>query len=278
MRLATIRLDGGTRAARVDGDVYVEIEGFNDVGALLQQPEWFAVAESAAGAQHASTDVELAPVVPSPGKIICVGANYAEHIAEMGAETPAYPTLFAKFADALVGPNDAIELPSEDGQVDWEGELAVIIGSPARRVQPSQALDHVAGYSIMNDVSMRGYQFRTMQWLQGKTWERSSPFGPWLVTPEELDPSAAIRTILNDEVVQDDTIDSTVFDVAHLIAYVSEILTLRPGDVLITGTPAGVGAARQPQTFIEPGDVLETSIAGLGAQRNQAVASRVLVS
>jgi acylpyruvate hydrolase len=273
MKLSTLRQDGRTAVARQDGDTFVEIDGFRDVGHLLQEPGWQDLAARADGARHPVAGADLAPVVPSPGKVICVGANYRQHILEMGSELPKYPTLFAKFADSLLGAYDNIELPPEDASIDWEAELAIIIGKPGRRIAEADALSHVAGYAVLNDVSMRGYQFRTNQWLQGKMWEKSTPVGPALVTPDEFDGVAPIRTAINGEVLQDSTTADLLFGPKEIIAYLSTITTLRPGDVIATGTPAGVGVARSPQRFIRPGDVVETTIEGLGTLRNTAVAA-----
>jgi acylpyruvate hydrolase len=273
MKLSTLRQNGGTAVARQDGDTLVEIDGFRDVGHLLQQPDWHDVAARADGATHPVAGADLAPVVPSPGKIICVGANYRQHILEMGSDLPAYPTLFAKYADTLIGAHDNIELPPEDSSIDWEAELAIVIGTPGRRIDKADALSHIAGYAVLNDVSMRGYQFRTNQWLQGKMWEKSTPIGPALVTPDEFDGDAPIRTVINGEVLQESTTADLLFGPAEIVAYVSTITTLRPGDVIATGTPAGVGVARTPQRFIRPGDVVETTIEGLGTLRNTAVAA-----
>lgn len=271
MRLGTLRTPQGTTAVRQDGDVHVGIEGYADLGALLREPDWRRIAAAADGERHDAHQADLAAVVPAPGKIICVGANYRTHILEMGGELPQYPTLFAKFADSLIGARDRIELPAEDSQIDWEAELAIVIGTPGRRIAPETALTHVAGYTVMNDVSMRGYQFRTNQWLQGKTWDQSTPVGPVMVTPEEFDAgSAAIRTSVNGEVVQESTTADLLFGPAEIIAYVSTITTLNPGDLIATGTPDGVGFASEPQRFLTAGDVLETTVEGLGTLRNVA--------
>ena len=171
MRLLTLRLSAGsearTTAVRQDGDTLTEIPGFSDVGALLQDPAWETTAKAANGATHALDGADLAAVVPSPGKIICVGHNYRNHIKEMGREVPEHPTLFAKYAESLIGPNDDLALPQESDTVDWEAELAVVIGKTGRRIPEAEAADHIAGYAVLNDVSMRDYQFRTIQWLQG---------------------------------------------------------------------------------------------------------------
>src|SRR5699024_9947500 len=182
-----------------------------------------------------------------------------------------YPTLFAKFSGALVGAYDDIHLPPEDDCCDWEGELAVVIGSNARRTPRLNATECIAGYSIANDVSMRGYQMRTTQWLQGKTWEKSTPIGPWLVSPDEYDPCAKITTLRNVVVVQSDSVEDTIFAVDEVISYISDIVTLEPGDIIITGTPVGVGAGMRPAEYLKKGDILETRISGLGRQRNVVV-------
>lgn len=278
MKLATIRVNGRLHAARLDNNYYVTIEGYNDVGSLLQTPDWETIANEASGPRYPNDLKDLAPVIPRPGKIICVGANYSQHISEMGSEVPSHPTLFAKYTEALVGAYDPIEIPSPDAQVDWEGELAVIIGKTGRFILESAANDYIAGYSVMNDVSMRKYQFRSMEWLQGKTWENSSPFGPHLVTPDEFELNARIKTSVNDEVVQEDFVNNTVFSISYLISYASEFITLKPGDVIITGTPAGVGIARTPQQFLEPEDTLETTITGLGSQKNEVVTMNIPAS
>jgi acylpyruvate hydrolase len=270
MRLSTLRLPGRTVAARQDGDTYTEIDGFADVGALLQEPSWQETAARAAGTTHAADDADLAPVVPQPGKIVCVGQNYRKHILEMGSTLPEYPTIFAKYADSLIGAREDIELPPEDTWVDWEAELAIVIGTPGRRIDESEALQHVAGYTVLNDISMRGYQFRTNQWLQGKTWENSTPVGPALVTAEELAADATIRTVIDGETVQESTIADLVFGPAAIVSYLSNIFTLRPGDIIATGTPDGVGFAREPKRFLQHGNVIETSIDGLGTLRNRA--------
>lgn len=270
MKLATIRTDGATRAVRVDTDSCVPVGNFADVGALLREQNWQELARQADGPSRPLSGTDFAPPVTRPGKVLCVGANYREHIAEMGAEVPEHPTLFAKFAEALIGAHDEIDLPDEDESVDWEAELAIIIGTPARRVPEADAADHIAGYAVLNDVSMRSYQFRTNQWLQGKTWESSTPFGPYLVSPDEFSPSeAAVTTVLDGDTVQDGSTRDLVFTPAAVVSYISTIITLQPGDVIATGTPSGVGAARTPPRWMSDGSVLETSIAGLGSQRNR---------
>jgi acylpyruvate hydrolase len=274
MKLATLRIDGGTAAVLVDDRVAVEIVGARDVGELLDDPAWRDRAAQAHGRRHQLGSVrhnQWAPVVPRPGKIFCAGLNYRAHILEMGRELPEHPTLFAKFAESLVGAYDEIQLPAVSDQVDWEGELAVVIGRRARRVREADADRYIAGYATFNDVSMRDYQYRTLQWLQGKTFEGSTPFGPHLVTTDEWSPGATLRTQVDGETVQEASTGDLVHSPAALVAYISEILTLQPGDVIATGTPGGVGHARKPPRYLEDGTELVTEIEGLGIQQNRAV-------
>src|SRR5438105_12897883 len=187
MRLATVRTPEGTRAVRVDGDRAFEIEpARQDVGAVLA-----AGGEPVAGSRGSALDeIDLAPVVTHPAKIICLGLNYKSHIEEMQGELPAHPTLFAKYAAALTGPRDSIPLPKASNAVDWEAELGVVIGRRVRNASPVEAIEAIGGYTIVNDVSMRDWQWRTSEWLQGKTWERCTPVGPAVVSPEEADHAA----------------------------------------------------------------------------------------
>lgn len=271
MKVATIRLPGRLCAVRQDGNVFVEIQGFSDIGALVQFPNWKEIAAQASGLTHPVVGADLAPTIPKPGKIMCIGMNYKQHIVERGAPFPDYPTVFAKFSDALAGANDYIPLPPEDSKVDWEGELAVIIGKPARRIRKEEAENYIAGYTVFNDISMRGFQNRSRQWLQGKTWENSSPLGPVMVTPQELNPNARIQTRIDGLVVQDSTVDDLLFDIPQIISYLSVFTTLQPGDVISTGTPSGVGTAQDPKRFLVSGEVLETSIEGIGSLKNQVI-------
>jgi acylpyruvate hydrolase len=274
VRLLTLRAHGTTHAVREDNGALIEIEGFADVGALLQHPGWKGLAAAASGPRHDLVGADLAAVIPRPGKIVCVGLNYRTHILEMGRDLPEYPTLFSKFAETLIGPYDDIELPPEDPAVDWEAELAVVIGVPGRRIAASVAAEHIAGYTICNDISMRTWQFRTNEWLQGKNWERSTPLGPALVTTDEFHPGGIIRSIVDGETVQEASTGDLVHDPAELVSYISTMVTLHPGDVIITGTPGGVGHAREPRRYLREGELLETTIEGLGRLGNRAVAAR----
>lgn len=271
MRLATIRTSDGTRAVRVDAAAAVET-GHGDVGALLAEPSWRELAAAARGPEHPRDGLDYAPVVPRPGKIVCVGLNYAPHIREMGRDLPYYPTLFAKYAEALVGANDAIVLPAASAAMDWEAELAVVIGAPVRHANERAAAAAIAGYTVLNDVTARDWQYRTPQWLQGKTFESTTPFGPELVTADEAGAGLDLSCLVDDEIVQSANTADLVFSPAATVGYVSQMLTLRPGDVLALGTPGGVGHARKPPRYLRPGQVLTTRIAGLGCCRNACVA------
>jgi acylpyruvate hydrolase len=275
MRLLTLRTGNGTApetvAVRQDGDTLTEIDGFADVGELLRSSDWEATAKNAAGATHPAEGADLAPVVPSPGKIICVGHNYRNHIKEMGREVPEFPTLFAKYAESLIGPNDDLALPQESDAVDWEAELAVVIGKKGRRISEADAADHIAGYAVLNDVSMRDYQFRTVQWLQGKTWEKSTPFGPALVTKDEFTAGPLMTSAVDGDIQQSTPTGDLVFTPEFLVSYISTIITLNPGDVIATGTPGGVGHAQDPKRYLQEGQLLVTTIEGLGQLKNHVI-------
>ncbi|HEX6313017.1 MAG TPA: fumarylacetoacetate hydrolase family protein [Acidimicrobiia bacterium] len=269
MRLATIRNGHATAAVRLDAGHAVEL-GPADVGALLQDPLWVQRATDGDGARHPVDRLDYAPLVLRPPKIICVGLNYRNHILEMGRELPAHPTLFAKYALSLVGAHDEIVLPRVSAQVDWEAELAVIVGGRARHVSPDEARELVAGYSVLNDVSVRDYQNRTLQWLQGKTFESSTPLGPELVTTDETAgvDGFEITCEIDGELVQKAVTSDLVFGPAELVSYISDIVTLEPGDVIATGTPGGVGHARTPPRYLTDGSVVVTRIEGIGECRN----------
>jgi acylpyruvate hydrolase len=253
---------------RVDGDTATET-GDADVRALLEHPDWRDRAAGAAGPVHEATGLDYAPLVPSPEKIICVGLNYRDHVLEMGHQLPEYPTVFAKYPPALVGAHDDIVLPSVSADVDWEAELTVVIGHPVRHATPVTAQAAIAGYTVMNDVSVRDWQHRTGQFLQGKTFEHATPLGPWLVTSDEV-PAGGLRisTTLDGETVQSSSTAELVFGPVDLVVYLSAILTLNPGDVIATGTPGGVGHARRPPRYLTEGTVMVTTVEGVGELRN----------
>ncbi len=275
MRLATVRTGVGTQCVRIDDDEAVET-GHSSVGELLREPDWRNHVGNVSGERHDVKSLDYAPVVPRPGKIICVGLNYAHHIREMGRDLPHYPTLFAKYAESLIGAYDNIVLPPESVEMDWEAELAVIIGSVVRRADERTAEAAIAGYSVLNDVTARDWQTRTEQWLQGKTFESTTPLGPYLVTPDDeaiVDMAGLdISCRVDEETVQSANTSDLVFSAVKTIEYVSTILTLRPGDVLALGTPGGVGYARTPPRYLSEGQVVTTEITGLGTCRNLCVA------
>lgn len=219
------------------------------------------------------SDVTLLPVVPSPQKIICIGVNYADHAAETGQAPPPYPTVFAKFANTLAASGDPIVLPSASAMPDYEGELAVVIGRPGRQITEQDALDYVAGYTAFNDVSARDFQGHTSQWTMGKSPDTFGPLGLALVTADEIpDPQKLeLRTTVNSEVLQQASTADMVFTVRQLIAYLSQTMTLLPGDVIATGTPSGIGAARTPPRFLRPGDTVVISIDGVTELTNPVV-------
>jgi acylpyruvate hydrolase len=275
MRLVTLRTDDGTRAGRVDGDEVVELP-FDDVGALLASGPDPTSAAAAEGARRPVAGADLAPVVPRPSKVICVGLNYLRHVREGGGDVPSHPSLFAKFADALTGPHDDIPLPRQSERVDWEAELVIVIGRPVRGADPDEAAAAIAGFTVGNDVSMRDWQRRTTQWLQGKTWEACSPVGPALVTTDEVGgprPDLAIRCLVDGATMQDARTSDLLFDPVDIVAYASTIVTLHPGDLIFTGTPEGVGFARRPPVFLRDGQVVTTRIDGIGELVNRFVAS-----
>jgi acylpyruvate hydrolase len=222
------------------------------------------------------TEADFAPVVTRPGKVLCVGLNYRSHILETGRELPEYPTLFAKFADSLLGPRDQLVLPSVSERVDWEVELGVIIGRPVYRATPEEAAAGIAGYTVINDVSMRDWQRRTLQWLQGKAFEHSTPAGPYLVTPDEVGNAAdlEVRCEVDGAVMQRSRTSDLLFSPAEIVAYASQVITLKPGDLIATGTCGGVGDARKPPVYLQPGNVLRTWIEGLGECVNPCVAEK----
>jgi 2-keto-4-pentenoate hydratase/2-oxohepta-3-ene-1,7-dioic acid hydratase in catechol pathway len=208
--------------------------------------------------------------VAGTGKFICIGLNYADHAAESGLQVPPEPVIFMKATSAICGPNDPILLPRGSVKTDWEVELGVVIGKPAKYVDEANALDHVAGYCVINDVSERAFQTeRSGQWTKGKSCDNFGQIGPWLVTPDEVpDPqNLSMWLKVGDQTMQDGSTKTMVYGVAHVIAYLSQFFTLHPGDIISTGTPPGVGMGQKPQRFLREGEVVTLGIAGLGEQR-----------
>ena len=271
MKLATIRTAGTTRAVRVDDGTLVDL-GLPDVGAVLERPDWRQWAAGASGPTLPLAGADFAPLVTAPSKVVCVGLNYRNHIQEMGRDLPTHPTLFAKFADALIGAGDAIVRPDETDQLDWEVELVVVVGRRVRRAAGVEAEQAIAGFTIMNDVTCRDWQFRTREWLQGKTWDSTTPVGPYLVTPDELPggvrPTVGLRLSVDGVEMQSDNTGDLLFDPVALVEYVSTVVRLNPGDLIATGTPGGVGHARKPMVFLVGGETLVAEIDGLGRLEN----------
>ncbi|RQT08297.1 fumarylacetoacetate hydrolase family protein [Burkholderia contaminans] len=250
-----------------------ELDAPGDLDTMLAQGvDLVEVADRLArGARIDLDSVRLLPPFTHPNKILCVGLNYLDHSNETGFAKQTYPTVFARFTSSLIGHGEPIALPAQSTQLDYEGELAAVIGKGGRGISRERALDHVAGYSIFNDATLRDYQFRTPQWTMGKNFDGTGAFGPWFVTADELPAGCdglRIQTRLNGEIVQDASTSDMIFDVATLVALLSDVMTLQPGDVIVTGTPAGIGMARDPQLWMKSGDVCEVAIERLGVLRN----------
>jgi acylpyruvate hydrolase len=225
----------------------------------------------AAGAAIDLNAIEYLPPLPNPSKIICLGLNYADHAAEGGFEPPPYPTVFARFPSSLMGHNAPMIRPLVSDKLDYEGELVAVIGKKGHHIPLSDALSHVAGYSVFNDGSVRDYQVKTPQWTVGKNFDNTGAFGPFFVTPDEVPPGAAglkIETRLNGQVVQSANTSQMIFDTANTISLLSEAFTLEVGDVLVMGTPAGIGFARKPPLWMKPGDICEVKIEKIGLLRS----------
>jgi 2-keto-4-pentenoate hydratase/2-oxohepta-3-ene-1,7-dioic acid hydratase in catechol pathway len=248
-------------------------EDFFANGGLKRLDSWLQT--NSASAPQVPPSVRLGPPVRRPSKIVCIGLNYRDHAAETKAETPKEPVLFFKATTSLVGPNDALMMPKNSSKVDWEVELAVIIGKRALYVPKEKALDYVAGYALHNDYSERHFQIeRGGQWVKGKSADTFAPLGPFLATPDEV-PSVGNSPMwlkVNGTMRQNSSTSNMIFDVATLVSYISQFMTLLPGDVISTGTPAGVGLGMNPPLYLKAGDAVELGIDGLGESRQQVVA------
>lgn len=261
--------DGAMRGLREDEAAYP-----GTLDSLVRQgaPALAAVAERLSQApQLDERAIRFLPPLTQPGKIICVGLNYRDHSAESGFEQPPYPTLFARFVSSLVGHRDPMLRPAVSDTLDFEGEMVAVIGTGGRHIAPDAALSHVMGYSVFNEGSVREFQFKAPQWTVGKNFDGTGAFGPWLVTADELPPGGRglrLTTRLNGELVQSASTDDMVFDVATLVSVISEAISLEPGDILVTGTPSGVGHARTPPLYMRPGDVCEVEIERIGCLSN----------
>jgi 2-keto-4-pentenoate hydratase/2-oxohepta-3-ene-1,7-dioic acid hydratase in catechol pathway len=285
MRLVTVQTEAGPRACALWQGRYVDLQAADPAlpasvrGLLAMGPEGLRRAEEAlprgATAHDPATARLLAPV-PDPPKVVCLGLNYRDHAIETGAPIPEEPILFSKYATAVVGPGAPILLPPVSQEVDYEAELVVVVGPGGRDIPRERAYEHVAGYTVGHDVSARDWQLRKpgKQWMAGKTFDTFAPIGPALVTADEAaDPhDLGIRLRLNGQTMQDSRTSQLIFRVDEVIAYLSQIFTLEPGDLIFTGTPPGVGMARTPPVWLKPGDVVEVEIDGLGTLRNPVAA------
>jgi 2-keto-4-pentenoate hydratase/2-oxohepta-3-ene-1,7-dioic acid hydratase in catechol pathway len=268
VRLVSFDPGSGARAGVLDGDRVL------DAGMSMREllatgrPQEVA---ATSGEAVALAEVRLLPPVPDPEKIIGIGLNYAEHAKEGRTEPPESPTFFAKFANALRADGEEVELPSRSEKVDYEAEIAFVIGRRAKDVAESDAIEHLAGYTLLNDLSARDLQFATPQWMPGKVFDGSAPCGPAIVTPDEAGPPDAlgIALDLNGERMQGASTDDLIFSIPELVAHLSSLMTLEPGDIVATGTPAGVGGARQPRVWLKPGDELVVSSPQLGELRTR---------
>jgi 2-keto-4-pentenoate hydratase/2-oxohepta-3-ene-1,7-dioic acid hydratase in catechol pathway len=250
-----------------------------DLAGAVLHPEGLAkiAATDAGSLPLVDTGARLGPCVAGTGKFICIGLNYADHAAESGLDVPPEPVIFMKATSAICGPNDPIIIPRDSEKTDWEVELAVIIGKPAKYVSEAQAMDHVAGYAVTNDVSERAFQTeRAGQWTKGKSCDNFGQIGPWLVTKDEIpDPqNLPMWLTVNGEKMQDGSTRTMVYGVAHVVSYLSQFMTLHAGDVISTGTPPGVGLGMKPPRYLKTGDVVELGIEGLGRQRQDVVADQ----
>lgn len=273
MRLATIRTSTGTQAVRVDDDEAVET-GHADVGELLRSSYWSDAALAADGPRHRLGSLDFAPLILAPEKVICVGLNYLDHIAETGRDRPENPTLFPKFTRTLIGADDTIQLPRKDEStsVDWEAELGVVVGTEVRRATADQAAEAIAGYTVVNDITVRDFQTHSSQFMPGKAWEGTTPVGPYLVTARPGEPAHfPIYCHVDGVEMQSSNTKELCFGPVDLIQYISTFITLAPGDLILTGTPGGVGVARDPQVFLKRGQTVVTSIDGIGTCRNRCV-------
>lgn len=278
MKLVTYGESGQERIGAVVGDEIVDLRSADESlpGTVLGVLEADALGdvsralESGAGARTPLDGARLASPLPRPPKIVCVGLNYLDHATEQNVPLPEHPLLFSKATSSVVGPYDDVVLPAESEQVDYEVELAVVIGKTATAVSEADAYAYVAGYTVANDVSARDIQFRQQQWHQGKSYDTFCPMGPWLVTKDEIpDPNTlAVKLTLNGEVLQDSNTDNLIFNVPTLVSRISSAMTLLPGDVISTGTPAGVGVFSDPKILLKAGDYMETWVEGIGTLKN----------
>lgn len=272
MRLISFRREDGIASfGRLAGDEVCDLG--DERGGSLRGALASGIDLGRKGTPRLLADLALLPVIPDPAKIFCIGLNYASHVAEMGNAPPAYPTVFTRWPDTLVAHGAPLERPAASQRFDYEGELAVIVGRGGRAIARERALEHVAGYSIFNDASVRDWQRHGSQFTPGKNFPATGGFGPALVTPDEIDDLGSLRvqTRLNGTTMQDQSVADLIFDVPSLIAYLSAFTPLAPGDVIVTGTPGGVGDGRDPPVYLRPGDVVEVSIGAIGTLANPVI-------
>lgn len=270
-----LRADGTASFGRLDGDRIRDLGATPDAPASLKAAIATGSLDDLVGGDDiARSDVTLLPVIPDPAKILCVGHNYETHRQETGRAKVDHPSIFTRFADTLVAAGQPIRLPSVSGNLDFEGELAVVIGRGGRGIAQADAMDHVAGYACFNDASIRDWQWHTTQFIPGKNFPGTGAFGPVLVTPAEAGDLADVHVVtrLNGEIVQDQPIRDMIFSIARIIAYVSAFTPLAPGDVIATGTPGGVGAKRTPPLWMKAGDSVEVAIGPIGTLTNTIAA------
>jgi acylpyruvate hydrolase len=276
MRLARTMYNGApAMVVRGKADALATVDGhtFSDL------PDLLAAAQGEAGRIESAEsivlqDSDLLCPLARPRKIVCIGLNYRAHAAESGMEPPAQPVFFPKWDNGLTGPFDDVPLPAASSAIDWEAELAFVFGRRCRNVAARAAGSVVFGYTAANDVSMRDFQFHTSQWGPGKCWDRATPVGPVVVSEDELGgahPNLAIRGLLNGKVVQESRTDDLIFDVGAIVEYLTRIMTMEPGDIVLTGTPSGVGNGQKPPVFLKDGDMYEVAIEGIGSIRNRFV-------
>ncbi|MEN5140457.1 fumarylacetoacetate hydrolase family protein [Pseudomonas juntendi] len=276
MKIASFIYDGRSSYGVVDGDTVSDAgavlgQRYSDLRSVLASSNGLDELAALRDAPTLSVDqVQWLPVIPNPDKVLCVGLNYLKHIVETGREVPKHPTLFTRFASAQVGHDQPLIQPKASAAFDFEGELAIVIGKSGRHISKENALEHVAGYSLFNDGSIRDWQRHTLQFTAGKNFVGSGSFGPWLVTQDEITDidSLVLETRLNGEVVQREGLDDLLFKIPELIEYISTFTELLPGDVIATGTPGGVGAFRTPPLWMKPGDVVEVEVEGIGTLKN----------
>jgi acylpyruvate hydrolase len=270
MNLATVLHAGRSYAARVEGDEALLLDAA-DVGELLRQLGGTEGLDRVNPVDRVAwADVTVLPVVPRPDKVMCIGQNYQAHIAEVGATTPEYPTVFAKYRGALIGHGNPIMIPAISERLDWEVELVAVIGRTVRNAGADEAAAAIAGYTVGNDISARDLQGRTSQWLQGKTCEATTPVGPWLTTADVtgVEPDLAISCAIDGVVRQSSRTSDMLFKPVHLVSYLSQVITLEPGDLIFTGTPAGVGQGLKPPVFLSDGQVVVSTIERIGTLEN----------